>query len=140
MCSGRGDGVHPGDGWMAILQGSVRHHARGHTPHSVGTKNSRGDSASIILQAFAQGRSVGELVESTASVVQAPTHLENKMEASTGVRGMVVASTRHQGVVLGERREVPNRVYVALDKNTPAAKTARSSQINIKNSFLKKIR
>lgn len=80
---------------MAVLQGSVRHHARGRSPHSFGTKDSRRDCASIILQAYAQGRD-------TASVVQATAHLENKMEASIGVRGMVVASNGHQGVVLGE--------------------------------------
>lgn len=81
---------------MAVLQGSVRHQARGRYPHSVGTKDSRGDCTSIVLQAYAQGRD-------TASVLQAPTHLENKMEAFAGVRGMVVASIRHQGVVLGKR-------------------------------------
>lgn len=96
--SGRGDGVHPGDGWMAVLQSSVRHHAKGCSPHSIGTKNPRGDCTSIVLQAYAQGRY-------TASVVQAPAHLENKMETSADIRGMVVASTCHQGVVLGERRE-----------------------------------
>ena len=64
---------------MAVLQGSVCHHARGCSPHSVGTKDSRGDSASIVLQAYAQGRD-------TACVVQAPAHLVHPLEASVGVR------------------------------------------------------
>ena len=81
---------------MAVLQGSVRHHARGSSPHSVGTKDSRRDCASIILQTYA----IRRIAE---GVVQVPAHLENKMEASAGVRGMVVASTSHQGVVLGKR-------------------------------------
>lgn len=83
---------------MAVLQGSVLHHARGCSPHSIGTKDPRGDRASIVLQAYAQGCD-------TASMVQARAHLEDPLEASTGVRGMVVASTRHEGVVLGEGRE-----------------------------------
>ena len=60
---------------------------------NVHSEDSRGDCASIVLQSYAQGRD-------TTCMVQAPTYLENKMEASTGVRGVVDASTRYQGVVL----------------------------------------
>ena len=59
------------------------------------SEDSRRDCAAIILKAYA----IRRIAE---GVVQATAHLENKMEASIGVRGMVVASNGHQGVVLGE--------------------------------------
>ena len=61
------------------------------------SEDSRRDCASIILQAYAQGRD-------TASVVQATAHLENKMESSVGIQRMMVAGNGHQGVVLVEKR------------------------------------
>ena len=82
---------------MAILQGSVRHHARGCNTHAIGTKDSRGDCASIILQAYAIRRYA-------EGVVQATAHLENKMESSVGIQRMMVAGNGHQGVVLVEKR------------------------------------
>lgn len=82
---------------MAVLQSSVRHHARGRSPHSVGTKDSRRDCASIVLQVYAIRRFA-------EGVVQATAHLENKMETSVGIQRMVVASTCHEGVVLGKKR------------------------------------
>ena len=80
---------------MAVLQGSVRHHARGRSPHSVGIKDSRRDCASIILQAHA-------IMRFAEGVVQATAHLEDNMETSVGIQRMVVAGNGHQGVVLGE--------------------------------------
>ena len=64
---------------------------------NVHSEDSRGDCASIILQAYAIRRYA-------EGVVQATAHLENKMESSVGVRGIVVAGTYHQGVVLVEKR------------------------------------
>ena len=62
---------------------------------NVHSEDSRGDCASIILQAYAIRRFA-------EGVVQATAHLENKMETSIGIQRMVVASNGHQGVVLGE--------------------------------------
>ena len=80
---------------MAVLQSSVRHHARGRSPHSVGTKDLRRDCASIILQVYAIRRFA-------EGVVQAKAHLDDKMETYVGIQRMVVAGNGHQGVVLGE--------------------------------------
>ena len=62
---------------------------------NVHSEDSRGDCASIILQAYAIRRFA-------EGVVQATAHLEDKMESSVGIQRMVVAGNGHQGVVLGE--------------------------------------
>ena len=62
---------------------------------NVHSEDSRGDCASIILQAYAIRRFA-------EGVVQATAHLENKMESSVGIQRMVVSGNGHQGVVLGE--------------------------------------
>ena len=61
------------------------------------SEDSRRHCAAIILQTY----TIRRFAE---GVVQAPAHLENKMATPIGVRGMVVAGTRHQDVVLGKRR------------------------------------
>ena len=62
---------------------------------NVHSEDSRGDCASIILQAYALRRFA-------EGVLQATAHLENKMETSVGIQRMVVAGNGHKGVVLGE--------------------------------------
>ena len=62
---------------------------------NVHSEVSRGDCASIILQAYA-------IMRFSEGVVQATAHLENKMESSVGIQRMMVAGNGHQGVVLGE--------------------------------------
>ena len=64
---------------------------------NVHSEDSRGDCASIILQAYAIRRFA-------EGVVQATAHLEDKMETSIGIQRMVVSDNGHQGVVLGEKR------------------------------------
>ena len=61
------------------------------------SEDSRRHCAAIILQTY----TIRRFAE---GVVQAPAYLENKMEASVGVRGMVVAGTCDQGMVLGKKR------------------------------------
>ena len=62
---------------------------------NVHSEDSRGDCASIILQAYAIRRFA-------EGVVQATAHLEDKMETSVGIQKMVVAGNGHQGVELAE--------------------------------------
>ena len=62
---------------------------------NVHSEDSRGDCASIILQAYA-------IMRFAEGVVQAKAHLDDKMETYVGIQRMVVAGNGHKGVVLGE--------------------------------------